>query len=60
MPFKIRKNTHQTHLEDLVLLGPDGLEELNNKIEGTIDTLENNSGRMNLTTKIDGAPALTV
>ena len=58
MPFVKRANTHQTHFEDLVLLGPDGLEELNDKIEGTIDTLENNSGRMNLTTKIDGAPAM--
>ena len=52
-----RKNVHQLHFEDLVLLGPDGLEELNDKIEGTIDTLENNSGRMNLTTKIDGCLA---
>ena len=58
MPFVKRANTHQTHFEDLVLLGPDGLEELNDKIEGTIDTLENNSGRLNLTTKIDGAPAM--
>jgi hypothetical protein len=58
MPFVKRANTHQTHFEDLVLLGPDGLEELNDKIEGTIDTLENNSERLNLTTKIDGAPAV--
>ena len=58
MPFVKRANTHQTHFEDLVLLGPDGLEELNDKIEGTIDTLENNSERLNLTTKIDGAPAM--
>ena len=58
MPFVKRLNTHQTHFEDLVLLGPDGLEELNDKIEGTIDTLENESGRLNLTTKIDGAPAM--
>lgn len=58
MPFIKRLNTHQLHLEQLVLLGPDGLEELNDKIEGTIDTLENESGRLNLTTKIDGAPAM--
>lgn len=60
MPFIKRLNKHQLHFEDLVLLGPEGLEELNDKIEGTIETLENNSERINLTTKIDGAPALIV
>lgn len=29
----IRKNTHQTHLEDLILLGVDGIEEFEDKIE---------------------------
>jgi hypothetical protein len=57
MPFIKRLNKHQLHFEDLVLLGPEGLEELNDKIEGTIETLENNSERINLTTKIDGCLA---
>lgn len=60
MPFIKRLNKHQLHFEDLVLLGPEGLEELNDKIEGTIETLENNSERINLSTKIDGAPALVI
>ena len=60
MPFIKRKNTHQTHLEDLVLLGPDGLEELDDKIEGLLDTLSDNSDRLNITTKIDGSPAVFI
>ena len=61
MPFIKRKNTHQTHLEDLVLLGPDGLEELDDKIEGALERIQDsNSGRLNITTKIDGSPALFV
>ena len=59
MPFVKRANTHQTHWEDLVLLGPDGLDELDDKIEGTLEKLQDsNSDRMNITTKIDGSPAL--
>jgi len=59
MPFVKRANTHQTHWEDLVLLGPDGLEELDDKIEGTLEKIQDmSSDRMNITTKIDGSPAL--
>ena len=55
---KVRKNQQQTHFEDLVLLGKEGLEELNDKIEGFISTLEDKDVGMNTTTKIDGAPAV--
>ena len=61
MPFVKRKNDHQTHFEDLVLIGPDGLEELDDKIEGMIDKLEDREktkNRLNITVKIDGAPAV--
>ena len=51
---KVRKNQHQTHFEDLVLLGKEGLDELNDKIEGFISTLEDKDVGMNTTTKIDG------
>ena len=54
MPFKQRLNSHQTHMEDLVLLGKDGLDELNDKIEKFL----NNKEQLNTTTKIDGAPAV--
>ena len=49
---KVRKNQHQTHFEDLVLLGKEGLDELNDKIEGFISTLEDKDVGMNTTTKI--------
>lgn len=58
MPIKKRRNTHQTHLESLVLLGPDGIEELDDKFEGMLDMLEDNSDRLNTTVKIDGRPRL--
>ena len=58
--FKLRPNTHQTHIEDLVLLGKEGLEELNDKIQKTINAITNQSKEVNLTTKIDGAPAVTI
>lgn len=56
--FKFRANSHQTHFEDLVLLGRDGLEELNDKIDKFIRRLESNTNELNMTTKIDGAPAV--
>ena len=56
--FKERKNTHQTHLEDLVLLGKDGIEELNDKIDKFIARIGGDKSGSNLTTKIDGAPAV--
>ena len=55
---EIRKNTHQTHLEDLVLLGREGFNELNDKIDKFEKTLEGQDVGLNTTTKIDGAPAV--
>ena len=52
--FVKRPNTHQTHFEDLVLLGPDGIAE----IEDKIDKFLNNKDGLNMTSKIDGAPAV--
>jgi len=31
--FKQRQNNHQQHMESLVTLGPEGLEEINDKID---------------------------
>ena len=53
-----RMNTHQTHLEDLALLGKDGLNELNDKIEKFLERFNSQEKKLNLTQKIDGAPAL--
>ena len=53
-----RKNTHQQHAEDLVLLGKEGLSELNDKIDKFIRRFDSNEQELNLTQKIDGAPAL--
>ena len=33
--FVKRHNTHQTHIEDLVLLGPDGIDEIKDKVKTT-------------------------
>ena len=55
---EVRLNKHMTHLEDLVLLGSSGLEELNNKLDGFLEYLDNKDGGINITTKIDGAPAV--
>lgn len=50
----LRLNQHMTHFEDLVLLGTEGLNELNNKINNI------NSLNIHYTTKIDGAPAVII
>lgn len=52
--FKARPNTHQLHFEQLVTQGPDGLAELNDKIEKFLATLEGQDVGLNTTTKIDG------
>lgn len=52
-----RKNLHQTHMEDLVLLGKEGINELNNHILNFTKRLKGREGAY-LSTKIDGAPAL--
>lgn len=57
--FVKRANVHQTHLEDLVLLGPDGLDEIKDKINKFFDKVDKNEDSgLNLTSKIDGSPAL--
>lgn len=55
---EVRKNVHQTHLEDLVLLGKEGFDELYNHIDNFINKLENKGDKINTTVKIDGAPAV--
>ena len=55
---ELRANTHQTHTEDLVLLGKEGLSELNDKIDKFIRRFDSDEQELNLTQKIDGAPAL--
>lgn len=55
-----RLNQHMTHLEDLVLLGKDGLDELTDKIEKFIGSIENNMNSILASVKIDGAPAVVV
>ena len=39
LEFKMRSNTHQTHFEDLILLGKDGIEEMNDKIDKFISSI---------------------
>ena len=55
--YKTRFNQHTTHLEDLALLGEDGINELNDKIERFIARIGGDKSGSNLTTKVDGAPA---
>lgn len=56
-----RANTHQTHQESLVLLGKEGLDELNNKIEALFDIINGKKNtNFTLTNKIDGAPGLLI
>ena len=56
--FVKRNNTHQTHFEDLVLLGKEGLDELNDKIDKFLQSRLGNDVGLNTTTKIDGSPAV--
>lgn len=49
-----RPNVHQTHFCDLVLLGTEGLEELNDKIDRFLQTKQNKDVGLNVSTKIDG------
>lgn len=53
-----RLNTHQQHFEDLVLLGEEGLDEIDDKIERFKLKLQDKDSGLNTTTKIDGAPAV--
>ena len=54
---EVRLNTHQTHLEALVTLGKDGLNELNSHIQKFLNMLEGNN-ELTLMSKIDGAPSV--
>ena len=54
-----RLNAHQTHFEDLVVFGKDGLNELNDKIEKISKYANGSSAKeLNVTVKIDGSPSL--
>lgn len=53
-----RNNVHQTHFEDLIMLGSDGIDEINDKIDGFLDAMRGNNRGYNYTTKIDGSPAV--
>ena len=57
---EVRLNQHQTHMEDLVLLGEEGINEFNDKINRFKRSLEGEDSGLNTTTKIDGAPAVVV
>lgn len=56
-----RNNTHQTHIADLIFLGDEGIDEMNDKFKKIIDLLKTkvNHG-INLSMKIDGAPAVQI
>lgn len=57
--LEARKNVHQTHLEDLVLLGKDGFDELLSKVDDIFSILEGSADKkLNISSKIDGSPAL--
>ena len=46
------------HMEDLVLLGKEGLDELNYKIDQFKKEIANTSDNLNITRKLDGSPAI--
>lgn len=56
--FVKRANVHMAHFEDLILLGKDGLEELNDKIEKFLSTKSGKDVGLNTAIKIDGSPSL--
>ena len=55
--LETRLNTHMYHMEDLVLLGKEGLDELNYKIDQFKKEIANTSDNLNITQKIDGCLA---
>ena len=57
---EVRLNNHQQHFEDLVLFGKEGVEELNDKIDKFLRRFEGQEGELNLSQKVDGAPALFI
>lgn len=56
---EIRQNTHQTHLEDVVLYGKDGLDELNARLDFFESQLIKGQSAQgtNVSVKIDGCLA---
>lgn len=56
--LETRLNTHMYHMEDLVLLGKEGLDELSYKIDQFVNEINNGSSELNITQKIDGSPAI--
>lgn len=52
-----RNNTHQEHFEDLVLDGPAGLDELEDKVDNLVKGLDGGDPNLNLSVKIDGCLA---
>ena len=56
--LETRLNTHMYHMEDLVLLGKEGLDELNYKIDQFKNEIANTSDNLNITQKLDGSPAV--
>lgn len=55
-----RNNVHQEHFEDLVLEGPAGLDELEDKVDNLVKGLDGGDPNLNLTVKIDGSPAALI
>ena len=56
--FVKRHNTHQTHFDDLVLLGPDGIDEIKDKVKRFFAKLDGEDLGLNTTVKVDGSPAV--
>lgn len=52
--FVKRHNVHQLHFEDAVLLGPDGIDEIKDKVKRFFAKLEGEDLGLNMTSKIDG------
>ena len=52
--FIKRHNTHQTHIEDLVLLGPDGIDEIKDKVKRFFAKLNGEDLGLNTAVKVDG------
>jgi hypothetical protein len=57
---EVRLNTHQQHLESLVMFGEDGLQEINYKLDNFIRSFDDVAEPLNIGTKIDGAPAVQI
>lgn len=56
--FVKRHNTHQTHFDDLVLLGPNGIDEIKDKVKRFFAKLDGEDLGLNTTVKVDGSPAV--